>query len=273
MTAVGAEIGLLVLDIDGTIAGNSNEVSERVVNAIAAVKAKGVRVAIATGRMYQSAVRFHQTIQSDMPLAAYQGALLKDPRDNQLYHHHHLPLEMAQTLLDSLGKLPLEAIQVYVDDNLYIHESNPLSDGYAERSRVSLNYLEELGPLLTVAPTKVLGMTQDTQLIDELLESMRDSFPPEELYLTKSLPTFFEATHPGINKGVVVKFMAEELLGLQPQDVMVVGDSYNDLEMFDYAGTAVAMGNAEAEVRARASWQAPSIDEDGVAAAIEQFVL
>ena len=270
---VGAEIGLVVLDIDGTIAGDSNEVSDRVVDAVAAAKAKGVKVAIATGRMYQSAVRFHRTIQSDMPLAAYQGAMLKDPRNNQLYHHHHLPLGMAQTLLDHLETLPLEAIQVYVDDNLYIHDSNPLSDWYAERSRVNLNYLKELGPLLDVAPTKVLGMTQDTELIDELLESMRDRFSSEELYLTKSLPTFFEASHPGINKGIVVKFMAEELLGLQPQEVMVVGDSYNDVEMFDYAGTAVAMGNAESAVQARANWQAPSINEDGVAAAIEQFVL
>ncbi|MEL7477246.1 MAG: HAD hydrolase family protein, partial [Cyanobacteria bacterium J06555_12] len=67
-------------------------------------------------------------------------------------------------------------------------------------------------------------------------------------------------------------YMAEDLLGLAPEQVMVVGDSYNDVEMFDYAGTAVAMGNAEAPVKARSSWQAPSIDEDGVAAAIEEFI-
>ena len=91
--------------------------------------------------------------------------------------------------------------------------------------------------------------------------------------MTKSLPTFFEATHPGVNKGVAVRFMAEELLGLTSEQVMVVGDSYNDIEMFDYAGTAVAMGNAEAAVQAWATWQAPAIDEDGVAAAIEEFIL
>ena len=273
MAVVGADLRLLVLDIDGTIAGNSNEVTERTVDAITAAKSQGVKVAIATGRMYQSAVRFHQTIGSDMPIAAYQGAILKDPRDNRLHHHHHLSLEMAETLLGVLSEHPLEAIQVYVDDNLYIQKSNPLSDWYAERSRVTLNYLEELGSQLTAPPTKILGMTQDTQLIDQLLEEMRKRFPPEELYMTKSLPTFFEATHPGVNKGVAVRYMAEELLGLTSEQVMVVGDSYNDLEMFDYAGTAVAMGNAEDTVQARATWQAPSIDEDGAAAAIEEFIL
>ena len=271
--AVGSDIRLLVLDIDGTIAGNSNEVSPVVVDAIAAAKAIGIKVAIATGRMYQSALRFHKTIDSDMPLAAYQGAILKDPRTDRLYHHHHLPLEMAQTLLDTLEQFPLEAIHVYVDDNLYIQESNPLSDWYAERSRVNLNFLKDLDGNGSLPPTKVLGMTQDIQLIDDLLERMRAKFPPNQLYLTKSLPTFFEATHPGINKGIVVKYMAEELLGLAPEQVMVVGDSYNDLEMFDYAGTAVAMGNAEEQVKARSSWQAPSIDENGVAAAIETFIL
>ncbi|MEL7475594.1 MAG: HAD family hydrolase, partial [Cyanobacteria bacterium J06555_12] len=71
---MGSDIRLLVLDIDGTIAGDSNEVSPTVIDAITTAKAKGVKVAIATGRMYQSALRFHQVLGSDMPLAAYQGA-------------------------------------------------------------------------------------------------------------------------------------------------------------------------------------------------------
>ncbi|MEL7085477.1 MAG: Cof-type HAD-IIB family hydrolase [Cyanobacteria bacterium P01_A01_bin.3] len=269
---MGSDIRLLVLDIDGTIAGDSNEVSPTVIDAITTAKAKGVKVAIATGRMYQSALRFHQVIGSDMPLAAYQGAILRDPRTDELHHHYHLPSEMAQTLLYTLAQFPLEAIHVYVNDNLYIQAKNPLSDWYAERSRVQLHLIEDLNGQGALPPTKVLGMTQDTQLIDELLEIMRAQFPPDQLYLTKSLPTFFEATHPGINKGIAVKYMAEDLLGLAPEQVMVVGDSYNDVEMFDYAGTAVAMGNAEAPVKARSSWQAPSIDEDGVAAAIEEFI-
>ncbi|WP_227498597.1 Cof-type HAD-IIB family hydrolase [Synechococcus sp. PCC 7336] len=273
-TGMGRDIGLLVLDIDGTIAGDSNEVSEPVLNAIEAVKSKGIRVAIATGRMYQSAERFYRKIDSDMPLAAYQGALLKDPRDGRVHHHHHLPLEMARTLLAQLEQHSLDAIHLYIDDELYIRQANPLSDWYAERSRVRLNYLANLDTdSLTAPPTKILGMTRNTEKIDELLAQMRDRFSPTELYLTKSVPTFFEAAHPGVNKGIAVKYMAEDLLGLQAERVMVVGDSHNDIEMLGYAGTAVAMGNAPADVQAHANWVAPAIERDGVAAAIEEFLL
>ena len=271
---MGGNIGLLVLDIDGTIAGESNHVSPAVIEAVAAVQAKGVKVAIATGRMYQSSVRFHQAIRSDMPLAAYQGAWIEDPRDGTHHHHHHLPSDMAQLLVEQLSEMPLDAIHVYIDDDLYIQKFNPMSEWYANRSQVKLHYLEnaDFDQLLT-PPTKVLGMASDPALIDQVLATMRDRFSPDELYLTKSIPTFFEAAHPGVNKGVAVKYMAEKLLGLTAAEVMVCGDSHNDLEMFVYAGTAIAMGNGPEDVQAQGDWVAPSVDDDGVAVAIKKFIL
>jgi HAD superfamily hydrolase (TIGR01484 family) len=204
---MGTDIRLMVLDIDGTIAGVDNTVSHPVRQAIQAAKAKGVNVAIATGRMYQSATRFHREIDADMPLAAYQGALVKDPRDGTLHRHYGLPLTLANLLLNELSTYPLDAIHVYIDDQLYVQHPNTLSDWYAERSQVPLNLLADLGSTLTVEPTKILGMTADTALIDELLATMRDRFPTDQLYLTKSVPTFFEATHPAVNKGLAVQYL------------------------------------------------------------------
>lgn len=68
-----ADIRLLVLDIDGTIAGRANEVTTAVKEAVAAVQAQGIQVAIATGRMYRAAVRFHTAVGSTLPLLSYQG--------------------------------------------------------------------------------------------------------------------------------------------------------------------------------------------------------
>lgn len=81
------EIKLLVLDIDGTIAGESNNINEPVKEAIAAAKAQGIQVAIATGRMFRSALRFHQDIGSTLPLIAYQGAWIQDPSSQQMHQH------------------------------------------------------------------------------------------------------------------------------------------------------------------------------------------
>ncbi len=116
-------------------------------------------------------------------------------------------------------------------------------------------------------------MSEDTDLIDSLWKRTQAQFSSAELYITKSVPTFLEATNPKANKGQAVQFMAETLLGITATEVMTVGDSYNDVEMLAYAGMGVAMGNAEAAVQATANWVAPTVTADGVAAAIEEFIL
>jgi hydroxymethylpyrimidine pyrophosphatase-like HAD family hydrolase len=106
-----------------------------------------------------------------------------------------------------------------------------------------------------------------------LLGSLRSQYTPAELYLTKSVATFFEATNPFANKGTAVRYLAEEQLGLQPHNVMTIGDNFNDVEMLTYAGIGIAMGNAPPQVQAIANWIAPSVEDNGVAVAIEKLLL
>ncbi|MHC5826686.1 MAG: HAD-IIB family hydrolase, partial [Nostoc sp.] len=121
--------------------------------------------------------------------------------------------------------------------------------------------------------TKILALSDDTDVIDKLLGNLRRQYTPAELYLTKSVATFFEATNASVNKGTAVRYLAEELLGLQIDNVMAIGDNFNDVEMLEYVGLGVAMGNAPAEVQAIAQWVAPSVEQDGAAVAIEKFLL
>ncbi|MEN9245395.1 MAG: HAD-IIB family hydrolase, partial [Thermostichales cyanobacterium SRBZ-1_bins_19] len=120
---------------------------------------------------------------------------------------------------------------------------------------------------------KVLAMSEDTALIDQLYHEFRQRYPQEELCLTKSHPTFLEATHPHVNKGQAVQYLAETLLGIPAEQVMAIGDSDNDREMLAYAGIGVAMGNANPQIRQAADWVAPCVEADGVAAAIAHFIL
>jgi len=122
-------------------------------------------------------------------------------------------------------------------------------------------------------PTKILALSDNTDLIDQLLTSLRQRYTPAELYFTKSVATFFEVANPLVNKGIAVRYLAEEMLRLQSQNVMTVGDNFNDIEMLEYAGIGVAMGNAPAEVQTFANWVAPSVEADGAAVAIEKFIL
>lgn len=270
------DIRLLVLDIDGTIAGQSNDIREPVMQAIRSAQAKGIQVAIATGRMYCSSLRFYQEVGSTLPLLAYQGAWIQDPATQKI--HQHLPISRttAEQLLDYFESDALRAllsIHFYINDRLYVREITPETQLYAQRAQIEPMVVSDLRNTLASEPTKILALSDDTAIIEQLWGSLRKQYTPAELYLTKSVATFFEATHPAVNKGAAVRYLAEEILGLQSHNVMAIGDNFNDVEMLEYAGLGVAMGNAPTDVQAVAQWVAPDVEEDGAAAAIEAFVL
>lgn len=271
-----ADIQLLVVDIDGTIAGESNSISKPVKQAIVAARSRGTHVAIATGRMYRSALRFHEEIGSSLPLVAYQGAWIQDPATQKIHRHLPVSREMAQKLLNYFEQPELRSllsVHFYINDQLYVRELTRESEIYAERSGITAIPVGDLRSVLSQEPTKVLALCDDTDIIEQLLGNLRRQYTPAELYLTKSVATFFEATNPFVNKGAGVRYLAEDLLGLHRANVMTIGDNFNDLEMLEYAGIGVAMGNAPAAVQAIAQWVAPTVEQDGAAVAIEKFLL
>ncbi|AFZ58223.1 Cof-type HAD-IIB family hydrolase [Anabaena cylindrica FACHB-243] len=276
LAQVGKDIKLLVLDIDGTIAGHDNQVSETVKDAIAKVQAKGIHVAIATGRMYCSALRFHQDIKSTLPLVAYQGAWIQDPKNKKIHRHLAVPREITQQLLDYFEQPQLRSllsVHFYINDQLYVREMTTETELYAERCGVNPIPVGDLRQVLSDEPTKVLALCDDENLIQELLGNLRLQYTPAELYMTTSVATFLEAANPFVNKGTAVRYLAEELLGLERDNVMTIGDNFNDVEMLEYAGIGVAMGSAPDPVQAIANWVAPSVENHGSAIAIEKFLL
>lgn len=275
-----SDIRLLVLDIDGTIAGRSNQVTPGVKRGIAAVQAQGIQVAIATGRMYQAAIRFHAAVESSLPLLSYQGALIKHPQSGQVYRHTPLSRFHTLALLETLKSLEAQqklSIHLYIDDQLHVRTILTDTEDYAHRSGVKPFAVGDLTTFLqrqqTLETTKLLALSPDPAIVGDVLRQLQQTYLPQDLYLTQSVETFFEATHPLSNKGAAVQFLVEDLLNLRPEQVMAIGDNFNDVEMLRYAQIGVAMGDAPADVQAIADWVAPSVEEDGVVAAIEQFLL
>jgi len=270
------DIKLLVLDIDGTIAGQSNTLSHPVKEVIAAVQAKGIKVAIATGRMYCSALRFHQEIGSTLPLVAYQGAWIQDPNTQEIHRHLSVSREIALQLLEYFEQPDLRSllsVHFYINDQLYVREITKETESYQQRCGVNAVPVGDLRQLLDHEPTKILALCDDTSLIQQLLTNLRHRYKPTELYMTTSVATFLEAANTHVNKGNAVRYLAEEMLGLESHNVMTIGDNFNDVEMLSYAGISVAMGDAPDQVQAIADWVAPSVELDGAAIAMEKFLL
>jgi Cof subfamily protein (haloacid dehalogenase superfamily) len=277
---MGSAVKLLVLDIDGTISGIANYVKEPVKQAVKAAQSQGVKVAIATGRMYKSALRFHQEIGADCPLISYQGAFIKDPQTETLVGHWPVEVPLALSLIANFTKFDFSdrlSVHLYMDDCLYMKEVTKESAIYAERSGVEAIPVGDLSEFLRAnvnnPPTKILALTDNPAQVNQMFEVLTKIYAPQELYLTKSQATFFEATNPVANKGTAVKYLAEYILGFDHTEVMTIGDNFNDVEMIQYAGIGVAMGNAPLGLQELADWVAPDVEQDGVVAAIEQFIL
>jgi Cof subfamily protein (haloacid dehalogenase superfamily) len=269
------DIRLIVVDVDGTIAGNNNQIDPAVQQAISAVQKKGISVAIGTGRMYRSALPFHKQLNSTLPLIAYNGAWIQDPISE--VHHRHIPIspDLALDLLDYLEQPQWKekiSLNFYMDDVLYVRQLNAETEFYRQRSGI---IAKAVGDLRKVAhkTTKILAMGADKQFIANLWQDLQQRYQNQDLYFTQSSPTFFEVTHVEATKGSAAKFLAEDLLGLRPENVMAIGDNFNDVSMLTYAGFGVAMGNAPAAVKEQADWVAPSVDLNGVAVALEKFIL
>lgn len=269
-------IKLVVLDIDGTIAGESNQVRPAVVETIQRVQAQGIAVALATGRMFGSALRFHQKIQSTLPLIAYNGALTQHPHSQEILRQWSLPTAIALELLDyfeSPDLRPKLEVHCYHNDQLYVREITPETHRYMARSGMMARAIGDLRPVIERSTVKLLAVSQHTGLIENLIVELGEKYAAQSVHLTQSTEIYFEITHAQANKGLAVQQLAEEVLGLQRENVLAIGDNFNDQEMLKYAGIGIAMGNAPAPIKAIADWVTDDVEVDGVKLALEKFCL
>ena len=269
-------IKVLILDIDGTIAGKSNQISHKVKDAIKQAQAKGIKVGLATGRMYCSALRFHEDIAADLPIISYNGAWMQDPVTSEILLHQPINNKIAQHLLSYLKEKQQDhdlEVHLYFDDQLYVEKYTAKTDFYIERSGIGVNVVDDFVTLLDNHPTKLLTLSNNSELISFLLEDLKRSYSNEQIYLTQSNPVYLEATYAGVNKGTTIKYLVEKVLGLSADEVMTIGDNFNDYAMLEYAGFSVAMGSAPLEVQNIANTVTGSVDEDGVAQTIANFLL
>ena len=267
-------IRLLVLDIDGTILDETNCIRDSVAQAILSAQRRGVAVALATGRLYQSSLHAYDSIGSMAPLICYEGALIREPKTGFVHRHWAIEPQVAAQMLDySERQSPSNCLSVhfYIQDNLYVSNMNDASIKYFEGSKV-VPVVSDLRRLLHRATTKVMVVSDDGEVIAQLASQLNGSYSRTQISRHKSI-TVLEAFHPEVSKRSAVSYLAEEIMKLRPENVMAVGDHFTDIEMLQYAGIGVAMGNAPAAVKASADWVTTTIEEDGVARAIEKWIL
>jgi Cof subfamily protein (haloacid dehalogenase superfamily) len=262
-------IRLIAIDLDDTLLDNNIQVSPRACAAIRAAVKRGITVTLATGRMFASAVIFAKQIGLDVPLITYNGGLIRSSLTSETFLHQPVPVEVAGEIL-KLFDQHRWYIQSYVEDKLYVDELDDYALTYARFSKITPIAIGKELYTMKAAPTKLLGMTEEKN-VKPLIHQLMQLFPGK-LYATSSKPGYVEMMHPSVNKGQALSFLASKL-GISQAEVMAVGDSLNDIDMLEFAGFGVAMGNAVPEVKAVAQAVTLRNNEDGVAEAIEKYAL
>lgn len=264
-----AEVKLVAVDLDDTLLDSALKISPRVKEAVRNASEKGVRVVLATGRMFCSTVPFARELGLTTPLITYQGALVKEHLTGREIFYRPVALDLARDVIGHLSPTGFH-LQVYVDDTLCMPHLTPEGERYARISRVTPRVVGDLLGFLRVPPTKIVMVAPEEE-IDRLLPELLTRYAGV-LHVSKSKPYFLEFSDPGATKGEALRRLAEEF-GVPREEVMAIGDSYNDIPMLEFAGTAVVMANARPEIKACATYVTAGNYEDGVALAIERFVL
>jgi Cof subfamily protein (haloacid dehalogenase superfamily) len=270
-----ADIRLLVLDVDGTLVDESNRISQSVAHSIRSAQRRGVAIAIATGRLFQTSLPAYDSSGSTLPLICCEGAMIRDRKTGFVHRHWSLEPGVAAQMLDHTERLNSSgrlSVHFYIDDEVYVSNLNRTSINYFEGSNVEPIVVSDLRQLLDRATTKVLVLSDDRQVISRLSSELKTVHSRTQVRQYKSI-TFLEAFHPAVNKRLAVSYLAEEIMALRPENVMAVGDDFTDIGMLQYAGIGVAMGNAPVEVRASADAVTTTFEKDGVARAIEKWIL
>lgn len=259
---------LVAIDLDDTLLREDLTISERNRQTIRRVVEKGVTVTIATGRMYAAAHRFARQLELDVPLITYQGALIKTSISGEVLYEKLLDPEVAHIAL-RLAKERGIHIQAYHNDTLYTETENDEVRAYTQLSGVPYE-VANLTEIARLGSPKVL-FSGDPDFLDKFTHEVKAAVG-DRANVFKSKPYFLEVTHPEATKGQALDFLVRRI-GTTSDQVIAMGDSYNDLDMIEYAGLGVVMGNAPEPIREIADYVTGHHQKDGVAEALERFIL
>lgn len=276
---MGKSIKLLALDLDGTLLNEKKEISPRTWAALERARSQGVLVVPVTGRPSQGVPQVVRTMPGLRYVVSSNGATIRDLVTGETLLEKHLSADTCLLVLDKCAHVPMIR-QAFRNGVGYLSRAdyNTLRDRYAGTSM--LQYHLDTRQVLpgTVAeflaahrqPVEELFFLTDSPREKAGLRALLTGLPG--IGFADPFPNDLEVIAGDIDKGEALRYLLNRL-DIAPDQVLAMGDGGSDLPMLQAAGIGVAMANATEAVKAGADYITTSCDEDGVALAIEKFVL
>lgn len=262
---------MICLDIDGTLLNSKHQITEETKKAIkAAVNEKGIPVILVSARMPKGIIFLQKELEIEAPIICYSGALVLDKNGETLFQKHMSVLDIKEvyTVAKRLGV----HVSLYKDDEWCIEKMDEWVRQEYEITSVIPNvinfeFLFEVWEKEDSGSNKILCMA-DPDKINLLKKQLKI----DSLNIYPSKPTYLEIMPKGASKTSAIEILRKKF-NIKQSEILAAGDNYNDMDMIEYAGLGVAMGNAPDEVKKCADFVTLSNDEDGVAEVIKKFCL
>lgn len=266
--AESTPIKLVISDIDGTLVRKDKSLSEATIAAFADLSSAGVATSLISARPPSGMIHLAKALRIRNPMGAFNGGIVFRA-DGTITRTEHIDPDVSRTLL-ALAP-PAIDVWLFAQGRWYAPDAQ---NQRVPRERLSalIDPIEttDFSPFLDDAD-KIVFVSEDPNALARLESLACDTVGPDAT-IALSQPYFLDVTAPLANKGDGIAALAQAL-DIPLSAVAVIGDMANDIPMFKRAGLAIAMGQAPDAVRDAADFVTATEDEDGLAKAIEQFIL
>ncbi|HEY5587468.1 MAG TPA: Cof-type HAD-IIB family hydrolase [Candidatus Paceibacterota bacterium] len=265
---------MICLDIDGTLLNSEHEISQKTKEVIGiATNEKQIPVILVSARMPKGIVYLQKELNIKQPIICYSGALVMDEKASIL---SNCGIEISDVRL--VYKFVKEIgvhISLYKDDEWYVEEKDKWAKQESEITNISpnivnMNDLFNVWEKDCVGPNKILCMGEHNEI--KLLDALIKSFHSNNLNIYPSKPTYLEIMPNSVSKTSAIELLLEKF-NIKKEETIAIGDNFNDIDMIEFAGLGIAMGNSPDAVKKYADEITFTNDEDGVAEAIKKYIL
>jgi len=266
----GKDIRLIAIDLDGTLLTTDKRVTPRAVRAIRQSTRRGIHVVLASARPPRSVLAVHKQLGLRTCTINYNGALVYDPQTRKVIFHKPISAALAEQIITLARRhCPTILVSSEVLDKWYTDRVDP-----AYRTETAKLFKpDKIAPIedwLNTDHTKIL-LQGPQDVCGPLLELLNEKFA-REIHCLQTEDNLIQIMAAGASKSVALRAVCRHYR-VDLASVMAVGDAPNDVGMLKIAGVGVAMANSPELIREAADFLTPANDEDGVAHAIEWFVL
>lgn len=260
---------LVALDIDGTLINSQRVITPKTKDVLKKVQEMGVRVVLATGRPVAGIRKITNELELNSYALTYHGGKVIDIKTNEILFEKNLNIDDAKKII-SLGEKLDTNILVWAQEHLYVNKVNEHSLRYSKNLCVEVQVFTKDFSFDNLQINKIIWYDDKDRINNyfQVLENIKF----KSLNYYTSNPDFLEFVDASVSKEEGLEIL-RKYYHLQRNEIIAIGDGFNDLTMLKYAGVGIAMGNAPEAVKNCATFVTKTSDEDGVAYALEKYIL